>query len=43
VASEIVLVVHWAGGAHSEMRLPKRRRGQTTFTSSLSDLTLPFA
>ncbi|WP_247277340.1 MULTISPECIES: hypothetical protein [unclassified Bradyrhizobium] len=27
-ASEIVLVVHWAGGAHSEMRLSKRRRGQ---------------
>ena len=27
-ASEIVLIVHWVGGAHSEMRLPKRRRGQ---------------
>jgi hypothetical protein len=27
-ASEIVLVVHWVGGAHSELRLPKRRRGQ---------------
>lgn len=27
-ASEIVLIVHWAGGAHSEMRLAKRRRGQ---------------
>jgi hypothetical protein len=27
-ASEIVLIVHWGGGAHSEMRLPKRRRGQ---------------
>ncbi|TFV28621.1 recombinase family protein [Bradyrhizobium frederickii] len=32
-ASEIVLVVHWAGGAHSEMRLPKRRRGQRNSTS----------
>src|SRR5208337_3867020 len=26
--AEIVLVVHWIGGVHSEMRLPKRRRGQ---------------
>lgn len=25
-AAEIVLVVHWIGGVHSEMRLPKRRR-----------------
>src|SRR4029453_836439 len=27
-AAEIVLVVHWIGGGHSEMRLPKPRRGQ---------------
>ena len=33
-ASEIVLIVHWAGGAHSEMRLPKRRRGQRNSTSA---------
>ena len=26
--SEIVLVLHWAGGAHTEHRLPRRRRGQ---------------
>jgi len=32
MASEIVLIVHWAGGAHSEMRLPKRRRGQRNST-----------
>lgn len=32
--SEIVLIVHWAGGAHSEMRLPKRRRGQRNSTST---------
>jgi DNA invertase Pin-like site-specific DNA recombinase len=32
-ASEIVLIVHWVGGAHSEMRLPKRRRGQRNSTS----------
>jgi len=32
--SEIVLVVHWAGGVHSELRLPRRRRGQRNSTSS---------
>src|SRR5271165_4693653 len=31
-ASEIVLVVHWSGGVHSEIRLPKRRRGQRNST-----------
>ena len=31
--SEIVLLVHWAGGAHTEIRLPKRRRGQRNATS----------
>ena len=33
-AAEIVLVVHWIGGAHSEMRLPRRRRGQRNSTSA---------
>jgi hypothetical protein len=33
-ASEIVLAVHWAGGVHSEIRLPKRRRGQRNSTSA---------
>jgi DNA invertase Pin-like site-specific DNA recombinase len=33
-ASEIVIVVHWVGGAHSELRLPKRRRGQRNSTSA---------
>ncbi len=33
-ACEIVLAVHWAGGAHSEIRLPKRRRGQRNSTSA---------
>jgi hypothetical protein len=28
-----VLVVHWIGGVHSEMRLPRRRRGQRNSTS----------
>lgn len=33
-ASEVVLVVHWVGGVHSEIRLPKRRRGQRNSTSA---------
>jgi DNA invertase Pin-like site-specific DNA recombinase len=33
-AAEIVLVVHWTGGIHSEMRLPRRRRGQRNSTST---------
>jgi len=33
-AAEIVLVVHWTGGVHSEMRLPRRRRGQRSSTSA---------
>jgi DNA invertase Pin-like site-specific DNA recombinase len=33
-ASEIVLLVHWIGGAHTELRLPKRRRGQRNSTSA---------
>lgn len=33
-AAEIVLVIHWMGGVHSEMRLPKRRRGQRNSTSA---------
>src|SRR5216684_3985738 len=27
-ASEIVLLTHWIGGVHTELRLPRRRRGQ---------------
>ena len=33
-ATEIVLVVHWVGGVHSVIRLPKRRRGQRNSTSA---------
>jgi hypothetical protein len=29
-SSEIVLVIHWKGGVHTEVRVPRRRRGQTT-------------
>jgi len=31
---DAVLIVHWVGGAHSELRLPKRRRGQRNSTSA---------
>ena len=31
-AAEIVLTIHWAGGAHTEHRLPRRRRGQRNST-----------
>lgn len=33
-AAEIVIVVHWIGGVHSEMRLPTRRRGQRNSTAA---------
>lgn len=32
-AAAIVLLIHWAGGAHTELRLPRRRRGQRNSTS----------
>ena len=32
-AAEIVLVIHWMGGVHTELRLPRRRRGQRNSTS----------
>jgi len=31
--SEIVLVIHWQGGVHTELRLPRRRRGCCKATS----------
>ena len=30
--AEIVLTIHWVGGAHTEHRLPRRRRGQRNAT-----------
>lgn len=33
-ASEIVLLIHWIGGVHTEVRLSKRRRGQRNSTSA---------
>jgi len=32
-AAEIVLLIHWMGGAHTELHLPRRRRGQRNATS----------
>ncbi len=32
-AGEIILVIHWIGGVHTELRLPRRRRGQRNSTS----------
>lgn len=29
-ASEVVLVIHWKGGVHTEVRVPRRRRGQNS-------------
>ena len=31
-AAEIVILIHWVGGAHTEHRLPRRRRGQRNST-----------
>jgi len=32
--SEIVLLIHWIGGVHTELRLPRRRRGQRNSISA---------
>ena len=32
-AGEILLHVHWKGGMHTQLRLPRRRRGQMNHTS----------
>ena len=32
-AGEIILHIHWKGGVHTELRLPRRRRGSMTHTS----------
>jgi DNA invertase Pin-like site-specific DNA recombinase len=32
-ASEVVLVIHWQGGLHTELRVPRRRRGTAASTS----------
>jgi DNA invertase Pin-like site-specific DNA recombinase len=32
-AGEIILQIHWRGGTHTELRFPRRRRGQVSHTS----------
>jgi len=31
-AGQILLIIHWVGGAHTQLRLPRRRRGQRNST-----------
>ena len=33
-AGELILVLHWKGGVHTELRLPRRRRGQNSKQTS---------
>lgn len=33
-ASEVVLVIHWKGGVHTELRVPRRKRGTATRTDT---------
>jgi hypothetical protein len=33
-AGEVMLVIHWKGGVHTELRLPRRRRGQNSTQTS---------
>jgi DNA invertase Pin-like site-specific DNA recombinase len=33
-AGEIILTVHWRGGVHTELRVPRRRRGQNSRQAS---------
>ena len=33
-AGELILILHWKGGVHTELRLPRRRRGQNSKQTS---------
>ena len=33
-SSEVVLAIHWKGGVHTELRVPRRRRGTATRTDT---------
>ena len=33
-AGEVILVIHWKGGVYTELRLPRRRRGQNSAQTS---------
>jgi len=35
-AGEILLTIHWKGGVHSEIRVPRRRRGQNSLHTASS-------
>ena len=37
-AGEVILVIHWKGGIHTELRLPRRRRGQNSTQTSIEAL-----
>jgi DNA invertase Pin-like site-specific DNA recombinase len=34
LAAEVIVVIHWKGGVHTELRLPRRRRGQNATHTS---------
>jgi DNA invertase Pin-like site-specific DNA recombinase len=34
-AGEIILMIHWKGGVHTELRVPRRRRGQNSSQASI--------
>lgn len=33
-AGEVILIIHWKGGVHTELRVPRRRRGQSSTQTS---------
>jgi hypothetical protein len=37
-AGEVILVIHWKGGIHTELRLPRRRRGQNSTQTTVEVL-----
>jgi hypothetical protein len=37
----IDLVLHWAGGVHTELRVPRRRRGQHRAQTPLTIVAAP--
>jgi DNA invertase Pin-like site-specific DNA recombinase len=38
VASEVVLLIHWKGGLHTEVRVPRRRRGQSNANTPMETI-----
>jgi len=37
-AGEVILAIHWKGGVHTELRLPRRRRGQNSSQTSTESI-----